>query len=70
MQGRPNQPSRAHNLENALASALAAGLCGIKPEIIAKALAGFHGIAHRIEKVEVINGVTFIMTQGTTPTLP
>lgn len=58
----------AHNLENALASALAAGLCGIKPEIIAKALAGFHGIAHRIEKVEVINGVTFYNdSKGTNP---
>jgi len=57
-----------HNLENALASALAAALCGVKPDIIAKVLAEFPGIAHRIEKVEVINGVTFYNdSKGTNP---
>ncbi|HHU48912.1 MAG TPA: UDP-N-acetylmuramoyl-L-alanine--D-glutamate ligase [Clostridiales bacterium] len=58
----------AHNLENALAAALAAGLSGVTPEIIARVLKEFPGVEHRIEKVDTINGITFYNdSKGTNP---
>lgn len=38
-----------HNLYNALAAAAAADLCGVAPETIQKALAGFAGVRRRME---------------------
>ena len=50
----------AHNLENALAAALLAWLGGVSPEVIAKTLKTFPGVAHRLEFVRKVDGVSFI----------
>ncbi|HOB20319.1 MAG TPA: UDP-N-acetylmuramoyl-L-alanine--D-glutamate ligase [Candidatus Atribacteria bacterium] len=58
----------AHNLENALAAALAASLMGVRPEAVSTALRTFPGVEHRIEKVDTIDGVTFYNdSKGTNP---
>jgi UDP-N-acetylmuramoylalanine--D-glutamate ligase len=58
----------AHNLENSLAAVLAAGILGVTPGIIAGVLKEFAGVEHRIEKVAVIDGVTFFNdSKGTNP---
>ncbi|HHT64750.1 MAG: UDP-N-acetylmuramoyl-L-alanine--D-glutamate ligase [Caldicoprobacterales bacterium] len=57
-----------HNLENALAAVLAAGLSGVEPHTIARVLREFPGVAHRIEKVDTINDITFYNdSKGTNP---
>lgn len=48
-----------HNLENALAAAQAAYLCGVDKKIVADVLRTFPGIEHRIEYVRTINGIEF-----------
>ncbi len=58
----------AHNLENSLAGVLAAGIMGVSPKVIATVLSEFPGVEHRIEKVTVIDGVTFFNdSKGTNP---
>ncbi|NLB42159.1 MAG: UDP-N-acetylmuramoyl-L-alanine--D-glutamate ligase [Clostridiales bacterium] len=58
----------SHNLENALAAALAAALAGVEPTIIAKVLKEFPGVEHRIEKVDTIDGVVYYNdSKGTNP---
>jgi len=49
-----------HNLENIMAASLAAFLAGVEPTQIENALATFHGLAHRMERVAVVAGVEFI----------
>ena len=49
----------AHNVDNALAAAAAAA-SGIAPEIIGKGLKNYKGLEHRLEHVDIIDGVTFI----------
>jgi UDP-N-acetylmuramoylalanine--D-glutamate ligase len=49
-----------HNVQNALAATLAAELMGIEPTAIGSGLASFGGVEHRLERVAVIDGVTFI----------
>ncbi|MGH7739092.1 MAG: glutamate ligase domain-containing protein, partial [bacterium] len=49
-----------HNLENACAAAVIASLAGVPDTAIAQALALFSGVEHRLEKVGVVDGVTFI----------
>jgi len=49
----------AHNVENALAACGAAYLAGVQPEDMAKVLATFPGVEHRIEPVVTIRGVTY-----------
>lgn len=57
-----------HNLENALAAAQAAYLCGISRETVAQVLRIFPGVEHRIEYVTTINGVTYYNdSKGTNP---
>lgn len=57
-----------HNLENALAAAQAALICGIKREVIDRVLKAFPGVEHRIEFVDEKNGVRFINdSKGTNP---
>ncbi|MCL2493973.1 MAG: UDP-N-acetylmuramoyl-L-alanine--D-glutamate ligase, partial [Clostridiales bacterium] len=58
----------AHNLENALAAAAAAGCAGIGPESVSGALAGFPGVEHRLEPVLDLNGVRYVNdSKGTNP---
>jgi len=49
-----------HNIENALAAICAARALGCAPEPMAEALSEFKGIPHRLEKVAVVRGVTYI----------
>ncbi len=49
-----------HNLENACAAAMLASLAGVSDSDIARALAEFNGVEHRLEKAGVIEGVSFI----------
>jgi UDP-N-acetylmuramoylalanine--D-glutamate ligase len=49
----------AHNVENVLAAVCAARLAGASPEDIAKAVAGFKAVEHRLEYVATDNGVEY-----------
>lgn len=48
-----------HNVENALAAALAARLAGCAPETIAEGLRNFRPLRHRLEPVAEIDGVRY-----------
>jgi UDP-N-acetylmuramoylalanine--D-glutamate ligase len=50
----------AHNLENALAAAAVTLARGIDPAAVRAALAGFAGVAHRLEEVARIDGVLYV----------
>jgi UDP-N-acetylmuramoylalanine--D-glutamate ligase len=50
----------AHNLQNALAAALAGSRMGVPRAAIAEALAEFPGVPHRLETVAELGGVRFI----------
>ncbi|MDR2157463.1 MAG: UDP-N-acetylmuramoyl-L-alanine--D-glutamate ligase [Clostridiales Family XIII bacterium] len=57
-----------HNLENALAAAAIAHRGGVDPSVIAATLAEFRGVAHRMEPVDVIDGIRFVNdSKGTNP---
>ncbi len=49
----------AHNVENVLAATACALWTGMEPATIRKGIAGFRGVAHRIERVLDAWGVTF-----------
>lgn len=49
----------AHNLENALAASAISYFAGIEPDIIAKTLRTFGGVAHRLEYCGEIEGVKY-----------
>jgi UDP-N-acetylmuramoylalanine--D-glutamate ligase len=49
-----------HNVENALAAAATAGALGVGPAAIRTGLLGFRGLEHRLELVDVIDGVRFV----------
>ncbi len=49
-----------HNWQNAAAAYAATRAMGIDPEIIARALLSFPGLAHRMEHIAAIDGVQFI----------
>ena len=49
-----------HNLENALAATAMACFAGVPAPVIRHTLMNFTGVEHRIEKVRVLNGVTYI----------
>ena len=49
-----------HNAANALAAICAAKLMGVQSETIAAALKTFRGVAHRLQRIGELNGVTFI----------
>lgn len=58
----------SHNLENALAAALAAFIMGVPAESIRYTLMRFRGVEHRIETVRTFEGVTYINdSKGTNP---
>ncbi|MBI2842809.1 MAG: UDP-N-acetylmuramoyl-L-alanine--D-glutamate ligase [Armatimonadetes bacterium] len=49
-----------HSEENVLAASCAAVAVGARPESIARAVRGFAGIEHRMERVAVIDGVSYV----------
>jgi len=49
-----------HNLSNALAAACAALAAGAPPGAVARALAAFSGLPHRLEEVAVVDGVRYV----------
>jgi len=49
-----------HNLENAMAAASIALLCGAKPELVAVGLQDFRPLEHRLEPAGEIGGVLFV----------
>ena len=49
-----------HNRENAAAATAAARAVGVPDEAIARALAAFPGVEHRIEEVATIDGVLYV----------
>jgi len=56
-----------HNLENVLAAALTCSIAEIDYSSIGSAVAGFMGLPHRVETVDIINGVEYIDdSKGTT----
>jgi len=57
-----------HNLENALAGAAAGWVMGIGTEELKKTLSTFPGVAHRLEKILVHNGIEYVNdSKGTNP---
>ncbi len=50
----------AHNVENAVAAALAARVAGIDTATVRKGIAVFTGLPHRMEKIVEIDGVAFV----------
>jgi UDP-N-acetylmuramoylalanine--D-glutamate ligase len=49
-----------HNALNMLAACAITGAVGIYPEAMANVIRAFHGVAHRLEVVRVVNGVTYV----------
>ncbi len=57
-----------HNLENALAAVAAAYALGVGPEVLARTLRSFPGVAHRLETVAQKNDVLYVNdSKGTNP---
>jgi UDP-N-acetylmuramoylalanine--D-glutamate ligase len=50
----------AHNRENAMAAAAVCLARGIDPEAVAEGLRAFAGVAHRLELVAVMDGVSYV----------
>jgi UDP-N-acetylmuramoylalanine--D-glutamate ligase len=49
-----------HNVENTLAAISVAGACGVPMSVAAEAAREFRGVAHRLEPLATLRGVTFI----------
>jgi UDP-N-acetylmuramoylalanine--D-glutamate ligase len=57
-----------HNVSNALAAVATALLFGVAPDAIRRAASAFTGVEHRLETVDVIDGVRYVNdSQGTQP---
>lgn len=57
-----------HNLENVLLATTTTRLLGVSGESIGASVRGFHGVAQRLEEVDMVNGVRFINdSTSTTP---
>jgi UDP-N-acetylmuramoylalanine--D-glutamate ligase len=50
----------AHNVRNAMATAASCLACGVAPEAVATGLRTFAGVRHRLERIAVQQGVTWI----------
>lgn len=49
-----------HNVSNVLAACAIAGAAGIAPDVIAETIKTFKAVAHRLELVREVNGVTYV----------
>jgi UDP-N-acetylmuramoylalanine--D-glutamate ligase len=49
-----------HNLRNVLAACAAAGAAGVPVEVMRDVIANFNGVAHRLETVRTVDGVTYV----------
>ncbi len=49
-----------HVLGDVLAAAAVASLAGVPPEAMRRAVEGFHGLAHALERVAVLGGITYV----------
>lgn len=49
-----------HNVLNTLAACAIAGAAGVPPDAMCAAVADFRGVAHRLETVRVLGGVTWV----------
>lgn len=49
-----------HNVENAMAAIIAARFLGASPESVQRGLNSFPGLAHRIERVRMLDGVEWV----------
>ncbi len=49
-----------HNVLNVLAACAISGSAGVDPQIMADVIREFGGVAHRLETVRVVNGVTYV----------
>ena len=56
----------AHNLGNVQAATLAAERIGVDRETIARAVASFPGVPHRLEVARTVNGVTWVNDSAST----
>jgi UDP-N-acetylmuramoylalanine--D-glutamate ligase len=57
-----------HNVSNAMAAVATALLFGVAPDAIRAAAARFRGVEHRLETVDVIDGIRYVNdSQGTQP---
>ncbi|MGH2478141.1 MAG: Mur ligase family protein, partial [Ktedonobacteraceae bacterium] len=57
-----------HNLENILLATTMARLLGIDDALIARVVREFRGVAHRLQEIALINGVSYVNdTTSTTP---
>ncbi len=57
-----------HNTSNVLAAVAGGLVCGIAPDAIRSAVAGFGGVEHRLEHVAEIDGISFVNdSSGTQP---
>jgi UDP-N-acetylmuramoylalanine--D-glutamate ligase len=55
-----------HNQENVLLATTTARLLGVSDDIIATSVRNFHGVAHRLEEIAVIDGVRYINDAAST----
>ncbi len=49
-----------HNVLNVLAACAITGVAGVSPDVMASAIRDFKAVAHRLETVRVLNGVTYV----------
>lgn len=49
-----------HNLSNSLAAVMASRIMEVRSDVIRESMTGFEGVAHRLEYVDVIDGVRYV----------
>jgi UDP-N-acetylmuramoylalanine--D-glutamate ligase len=59
MKDAPDLPGR-HNAQNAAAAYAATRALGVAPEVIAEAMKTYRSLPHRLERVAIIDGVTYV----------
>lgn len=58
----------SHNVENALAAAAISYFAGVDRAVIGETLRSFRGVEHRLEFVEIVDGIRFVNdSKGTNP---